>query len=423
MKLTRYLYHLDDVSYSFVTSLLKGDDIKEVLFWTSELYYSGYYDILYNLIWKVYYDFYALMNPLLEKKINRLNNEIIEKFNSISINTYFNNNEIRNKNNNESKNNENIKLTIKTTEDETIKNIIFVLYLLFSAECIDYRVFELRFLNPLAPVSTPLKIEIKNIKWLKKLKSELSKENIKLSKTEELLLINIHNNNDNNYNNDNNIKYYLLKLDVYRSYYILKKYYSIVKNIKLKERHNYLKEILYEDKYHILIALICYFELDENEIVNKRITIKKYNNDFYNYFCETNNTNNIKPYNVLKEKRDYSINTNIGCFKINLNKFNNICKLQILNNYWEYYCNFSPIWKDRFEKYNCIFQNKNAIFKNDDYLEEFYELYGYEPDEQSNITKFKSVCKIKNNNIQEWLNYIFDEEIEFNPNIIKIINY
>ena len=28
MKLTRYLYHIEDVKYSFLTSLLKGDDIK-----------------------------------------------------------------------------------------------------------------------------------------------------------------------------------------------------------------------------------------------------------------------------------------------------------------------------------------------------------------------------------------------------------
>ena len=138
MKLTRYLYHIEDVKYSFLTSLLKGDDIKEVLFWTSELYYSGYYNILYNLIWKVYYDFYAVTNPLIEKKINRLNNNLIEKFNKLNIKSELS----------ESKNQNNIKLTITTSEDESVKNIIYILHLLFNAELIDYRVFEFRFLIP-----------------------------------------------------------------------------------------------------------------------------------------------------------------------------------------------------------------------------------------------------------------------------------
>ena len=70
--LTRYLYHLTDVKFSLISCLLKSEDIKEVLFWASEIYYSGYSNLLYNIIWKIYYDFYAITNPLLESQINKL---------------------------------------------------------------------------------------------------------------------------------------------------------------------------------------------------------------------------------------------------------------------------------------------------------------------------------------------------------------
>ena len=404
MKLTRYLYHIEDVKYSFLTSLLKGDDIKEVLFWTSELYYSGYYNILYNLIWKVYYDFYAVTNPLIEKKINRLNNNLIEKFNKLNIKSELS----------ESKNQNNIKLTITTSEDESVKNIIYILHLLFNAELIDYRVFEFRFLIP-KNENLELKIKQKNIKWLQRLKKKLKEDNFKLLKIEELFLISIHNNNS-----DSNIKFYLLKIDVNRCYYILKKYYSIIKNIKLKDKNDYLQEILYEDKYHILMAIICYFDMDENdEVANKRIVLKKYNSSLYNYFCNTNNTNNIEPHKILKEKRDYFVNKNIGCFKINLN----INKSEILYYYWEYYSSLTLLWKERYEKYNCTFKNKKPIFKNDDYLESFYEKYGYEPDEQSKAVQLKSTCEINNNNIYDWLKYIFEEEINIDKNIKKVYDY
>ena len=45
---------------------------KECLFWTSEFYYSGYFIELWNLIWKIYYDFYAIIHPKLEKFIIKI---------------------------------------------------------------------------------------------------------------------------------------------------------------------------------------------------------------------------------------------------------------------------------------------------------------------------------------------------------------
>jgi hypothetical protein len=64
--LTRYLYEKDDVKISLILSLL-DKKIDECLFWAYELYHSGYILELIDLIWEIYYDFYACLNPKFEK--------------------------------------------------------------------------------------------------------------------------------------------------------------------------------------------------------------------------------------------------------------------------------------------------------------------------------------------------------------------
>ena len=51
---------------------------------------------------------------------------------------------------------------------------------------------------------------------------------------------------------------------------------------------------------------------------------------------------------------------------------------------WMYYAHFTPIWKDRIEKYNGTidYENKKIYFKSDEDLESFSELYEYDIDEQ-----------------------------------------
>ena len=72
MKLTRFLYQSDEVKHSLIYSVLKKTSFNECLFWTSEFYYSGYFLELWKLIWKIYYDFYAIIHPKLEKFIIKM---------------------------------------------------------------------------------------------------------------------------------------------------------------------------------------------------------------------------------------------------------------------------------------------------------------------------------------------------------------
>jgi hypothetical protein len=51
---------------------------------------------------------------------------------------------------------------------------------------------------------------------------------------------------------------------------------------------------------------------------------------------------------------------------------------------WLYYSARTPIWKERLDQYKWTFDDefKRIIFENDDWEEDFYNKYGYEPDEQ-----------------------------------------
>ena len=68
---TRYLYEKEEVKIALITCVL-DKKVEEALFWAYELFYSGFTCELYELFWKMYYDFYATMNPSFEKYL--LNN-------------------------------------------------------------------------------------------------------------------------------------------------------------------------------------------------------------------------------------------------------------------------------------------------------------------------------------------------------------
>ena len=67
-------------------------------------------------------------------------------------------------------------------------------------------------------------------------------------------------------------------------------------------------------------------------------------------------------------------------------------------NHWLYYASFSLLWKERIEKYKGIIslERRLVIFAeetdaDEELLQEFYSLYGLEPDEQSVIVQNKSI--------------------------------
>jgi hypothetical protein len=68
--LTRFLYNYDEVKINLLLSLLTKKEFREVIFWSSEIYCSGFKKELWDYIWKIYYDFYALLSSGKEIKKN-----------------------------------------------------------------------------------------------------------------------------------------------------------------------------------------------------------------------------------------------------------------------------------------------------------------------------------------------------------------
>jgi hypothetical protein len=117
-------------------------------------------------------------------------------------------------------------------------------------------------------------------------------------------------------------------------------------------------------------------------------------------------------YNTLKEKRLFSVNSNIGAFP--LSRFNeetdvvsiwdsrfkkytydDIDKYKSAYLYnWEFYSRNTPFWSNIFKSYSVTFKKKKVVFPNDEILEKFYDAYGFEPDEQSKEIQLKSLKSI-----------------------------
>ena len=66
---TRYLYVKDEVQMALLISLLNKSN--DALFWAYELFHSGFQIELLKLLWKIYYDFFATLNPSFEIYLNK----------------------------------------------------------------------------------------------------------------------------------------------------------------------------------------------------------------------------------------------------------------------------------------------------------------------------------------------------------------
>jgi len=68
---TKYLYNKDEVELTLLECILKNSDFEEVYYWTRELYDSNNPEEIWQLLYKIYYDFYFLTNQKFENKINK----------------------------------------------------------------------------------------------------------------------------------------------------------------------------------------------------------------------------------------------------------------------------------------------------------------------------------------------------------------
>ena len=352
MEFTRYLYNVDEVILTFLEKLLKQENLNECYFWIYEYYKSGYVSETWNILYKIYYDFYALQNPKLEKKMNE----------------YYDNYQ----------------------KTKNIKFILSVVKNLFRFKK-DYEIFMMRVYY--------------NKRKLDKLNmQDIELDNYNIKKKEEILLVHSIKEKKNQL-----IAYYLQKLvssDLNRLLELLKLVFKkdIVLNKNYKNNYHQLLVFILNSINVNKVKRVCYKIVNIKEVKN----VLKSDEEYYN---KGKHQDVSYAHETLSKHRLYSISENIGCFKLKRKKID----LNHLFWYkWEYCAYKSPIWKNRFSRYKIKVNHEKKLidFDDDDELEEFYFRYGYEPDEQSKEIQDKSIKEIKNNYIHNWINEIFDNKMQ-----------
>ena len=340
---TRYLYNYDEVILSGLECLLKHTKLEECYFWFYEIYSSGYVDEIWNILWKIYYDFYAEKNGSFERKMKQY------------YRGWKNKNSFR-----------------------QVMNVLRTLHTFHKKT--SGRVFMMR-------------IYYSNV--LRQILSRKNRENLK-SKDRKFEIL----------------KYGLIEnKDPIIAYYI-KRLWSQDNSEKLKKIIQDFRgeKLILNDNYNDILHQLYYHSIKEQNKIKKNVTYNV-SEDAVNHLKSTDDTcyNESKygehvntVYKTLTLRRKYGVSSNIGCFKL---ARDNVDLKNEFWYHWEYYAYRCPLWKSRFDKckINIDDEKKEIVFEDEDEYEEFYELYGYEPDEQSKETQEKSTKVLKKRKLNEWL--------------------
>ena len=167
---------------------------------------------------------------------------------------------------------------------------------------------------------------------------------------------------------------------------------------------------LFSDKAELKKGKNMYISVDPEDIIQYKTIV---------------GNNELVAYQILKKACICGIDDfkHLSLFKLARNKYN----LQETYWYhWEYYASFCPIWLKRIKQFGGYrdYSNRQLLFvkKPDDILlQEFYKLYGLEPDEQKLDIQNKSIQPIEKIYHWKWFNNkykkngifeIYEEELE-----------
>lgn len=432
LKLTQYLYNEEEVKLSFIYSILTKQDITEVYYWLFELYYSyeewrtgdadqlddsiyqkqpSHQNTVFHLIWQLYYDYYYLLNPKFESYIRKKQ-------------TLWEISKRENQNN-------------KSVECRSIEDPIF--YIIKNMHMMEHNA-DLFIIRQIYSYTHLCQTHIVKFKRKGRPPSYLKTYDIQYHDLFYWILK----------KRWINICYYLKRLlngenmdisDVYKNITRFCIDQIATKDLKEKESKEICKQTLYnvyiktwqESKYsdlnHFILKTIYHFMNENINIVDnchktssKNIYVCPLKEDIELTIkhmtllddIPTNKEGEILTYKILSYKRSYPLYDEIGSF--NLERFNmnhsDYKKLHYYN--WEYYALKSPIWKRRILKYNGKFCNetKKIIFGNDSDLENFYELYGYDFDEQSLQIQDLSLLEIKKLPSINWIYSLYGDDYD-----------
>ena len=112
------------------------------------------------------------------------------------------------------------------------------------------------------------------------------------------------------------------------------------------------------------------FLLDDHNGLDKKLFINLLEKDCKKY--KNKPIVNMKSWKIPESECIYTIHVPPNKLLLNIDIYQN----------WLNYCYYTPIWKKRIDRYLGYLHNNEIIFDNEDYEENFYNMYNLEPDEQ-----------------------------------------
>jgi hypothetical protein len=151
------------------------------------------------------------------------------------------------------------------------------------------------------------------------------------------------------------------------------------------------KEEILENIVHLYSLEKCLkmgknlFIISEEDLSPYKTIYAHYDSSFY-------------PYKILPKVTQYGIDSEsmLSLFELTRDKTNDLRR--VFHYHWLYYAANTPIWANRIEEFEGTVNHgtKDIDFEDDDDLDEFYDHFGYSPDEQKLDQQNKNIGPIKN---------------------------
>jgi hypothetical protein len=186
-----------------------------------------------------------------------------------------------------------------------------------------------------------------------------------------------------------------LLINMYENCYfddkIIKEYLRTFKK-KIKSKNQTIRVC----SFATLAVTMCYHNFNLKNFLkiyfDKEITQGVYENKNYKESLVEIKKENLKPFIETKTKKLWQFLQKACVYQIN-KEYTELFKVDCLSyqdakhnlfNKWLYLCKDTPLWIDRINEHEgvCYGDSEEISFNDEDKLEEFYQKYGYEPDEQ-----------------------------------------
>ena len=351
IQFTRYLYEKDEVKLALILCIL-NKKAEEAIFWAYELYYSGFQSELTDVFWSLYYDFYYTLNPSFEKYLQtRLKKNLVLDADSVNyISMIVNNFMIR----------------PHSMDIFMLKQIV---------EICDFDKTDIQ-----DYIDSPgNNLELMRRELITALRT---KDFMMLA---SLILIDIK---------DEHID---TMFTVIVDYFVTE--IGLKKKVQDYDKDSSNKRVL------ILCRIMYYFTAVANKKMGKNLYVHVEPEEVVLY--ETIHTG--VPRKILRLAKIYAIDSYNYLSLFDLKRETQDIKTAYYYD-WLYYASHSPLWKSRILKHNGVIdQKKHKVEFDDDDIDEFYDNYGYEPDEQSTEVENKTIQDIKKE--RNWLSFYKEHNI------------